>query len=226
MLAIQINLKKNSYHLGEPILLSVIYRNAGSSSVSREDPSQSFNAEIHVIDRNTKEDFYYTMGKLEVTQFGEASDEYALVEPVPDNIDIDAKGEYTFETDLNQRLFLGPGVFDCEFRDAALVSNKNTIAIWYTQDSVSLLLNLVMDSSLDYSRREWAADWLRELLPDFKVTLPPDSARTPNGVQDDSANQGEYQIFKTWWLANRDTDEVKKTLDELNDAINSGESGQ
>ncbi len=220
MLAIQINLKKTSYHLGEPIPVSVIYRNASPLNISREDPSQSFNAEMHVIDRNTKEDFYYTMGKLEVTQFGETSDEYALVEPVPENIDIDAKGEFSFETDLNQRLFLSPGVFDSEFRDGALVSNKSTVAIWYTQDSVSLLLSLVMDAALDYSRREWAVDWLRELLPDFKVKLSQDTDADDIKRQNDVANQPEYQRLKDWWLLNRDSTEVKTILEELNSTIN------
>jgi len=220
MLAIQISLKKNAYHLGEPIPASVVYRNNGTSAISLEDPSRSFNAEMHVVDRSTKEDHYYTMGKLEVTEFEGGLGEYALVEPVPDSIDIAPKADFVFETDINKRLYLGPGVFDCEFRDSDTRSNQATIAIWYTQDSVALLLGAVMDASLDYGRREWAADWLRELLPDFRVTLPPDGEE-PGSAPDDSVNQAEYQRFRAWWQENRDSAETKQTLEQLNRVINS-----
>lgn len=220
MLSIQIILEKKAYHLGEPLPISVVYRNAGSSSVKREDPSQSLNIEMHVIDRKTREDFNYTMGKIEVTQFGEVSDEYAIIEPIPGDIEIEAQTEFTFVTDLNQRLYLGPGGYDCELREHAMVSNKEAVSIWYTRDSIVLLFNLVSDSTLDYSRREWAADWLREVVPNFNIKLALDTDSDAVKSQYESANILEYKRFQQWWEANRDSKKIRMTLESINGRIN------
>jgi hypothetical protein len=215
MLSTNIVFEKIEYRLGESIPVSITYRNAGGSSVKREDPRKSLNAEMHVVDRKTKEDFTFTMGKIEVTQLGTDVDEYALVEPIPDDVEIEAEGELSFVADLNQRLYLRPGEFDCELRDRAIVSNRQTLSIRYTRESVDLLFSLVRDASRDYSRREWAADWLRKVAPkfDFRLTLDTESAEVKRRNED--ANRPVYDAFMKWWIANRNSKEVTEKLVDI-----------
>jgi hypothetical protein len=216
MLLIKITLEKTEYNLGEPLPIAVVYSNRGSTSIKKEDPLKSLNIEMHVIDKKTSEDMNYTMGKIEVTHLGGNTDEYVIVEPIPDYVEIEAGGELSFVTDVNNRLYLRPGKFECELRDGAIISNRRNFAVQYTVKSVDLLFNIVKDPTLGYSRREWATYWLEELAPDFRFKLTLDTESEEVKKQNEYANEKIYDAFSNWWKGNKDSKEVAIKLERIN----------
>lgn len=216
MLSIKIISEKEEYNLGKSLPITVTYSNRGLLSVRTEDPLKSLNVEMHVIDKKTQEDLNYTMGTIEVTQLGDNVDEYVIVEPIPDFVEIEASGELSFITDLNDRLYLRPGKFECELRDSAVISNRKNLTVKYTAESVDLLFNIVKNAELDYSRREWAADWLKELVPNFRFKLTLDTDSEEMKKQNESANKEIYDAFSNWWKSNKDSKEAAIKLKRIN----------
>ena len=197
-LPMNINFKKQSYHLGEPIPVNIVYKNDSSIEKSIDDPAESLDVSIHAVDVNNKEDFNYSMGQITTTFFDEGEDQYAMEMPVPKPITIAPMSSYQFQSDLNKRLFLRPGTFDCFLTDGDSQSEHKKITIIFKEPALSYLIASAMDEKQEYSRRKWAMEWIQEVNPAFVLKLPNESTPNNTAKEYEKFNQQRYKEFLLW----------------------------
>jgi len=197
-LPMNIYLKKQSYNLGEPIPVDIVYRNNSSKEKSLDDPSNSLNVSIHMVDEKNKEDFNYSMGQATTTIFNEDEDQYAVEIPIQKSITIAPMSSYQFQSDLNKRLFLRPGTFDCFLTDGDSQSEHKKITIIFKEPALSYLIAFAMDEKQEYSRREWAMEWIQEVNPAFVLKLPNENTPNNTAKEYERFNQQRYKEFVLW----------------------------
>ena len=211
--AMFIEFSETSYDLGKSTPVNITYENPGANGIVMENPSKSLYVTMHVVDTKTQEDMSYSMGKIEVTDIDSASGQYALVEPPNEEIQIEPKSSFTFTSDVNSRLYLRPGEFECVLIDHDdEESNRAQITIEFTKESVPDLLELARDENQDYGRREWAMDWLQELYPEFKLNLSLEDDSDYIKKQNEVCNKVIYDAFVEWWNENKDTEQMEELL--------------
>lgn len=207
-----LKISKASYFLGESIPAEIRFTNGGGKRLSREHPAKSLEVTVHFIDKKSGEDLNYTMGRLTSTIIDRAAGEYALVMPPKEKVEIEAGGTIDFTTDPDARLFLRTGRFDCLVRDHGADSNRVELAIQFTRESVDTLLALAADPAGDYSRREWAMDWLRKLRPEFRLKLSTPDHTAAVRAENETFNQPLIEKFKAWWKVHRDDPAIEAQL--------------
>lgn len=207
-----IKFSKPTFFLGESIPVEITYDNGTSETVVMDNPSKSFDVLMHSIDMKTNEDMNYTMGKVIVTDIDKASGQFALVEPPKEQIEIIPNSSFVFTSDLNERLYLRPGKFDCRLTDNGSESNHVEITIKFTKKSVDYFFRLVQDTEQIYGRREWAMEWLQVLYPDFKLNLPLEDDHDDIKRQKETSNRRVYDQFAEWWNNNKDAKYIEERL--------------
>lgn len=195
----QIKLSDKSYPLAKPFPVEITYANATGHVVVLDSPAKSLAVELHLLDLRTKEDLSYTMGKMTTTSFGGDKDQYALVTPIPEALSIAPGSSLVFMSDPNERLYLRPGKFDCFLTDPSGESNHLELTIELTRESVDSLFDLAKDEKQEYSRREWAMDWLQKLHSEFLLELPLPDATPAKRAQAEADNKVVYAGFAAWW---------------------------
>lgn len=200
------------YGLGKPIKVDVTITNTGHRVLVLDQPASSLAVEMHLVDRRTREDLSYTMGRVGTTVLPGAGDRYALVVPVAKPFQIEPRASFSFSTDPQQRLFLRPGVFDCFLTIDADHSNRIQLTVEFKRDSVDELFALARDPAQTYGRREWAMDWLAKLYPAFRLALPVPDAADAARAQMESSNRTVYESFATWWRANQQGTQMDERL--------------
>ena len=197
----KIQLTKKGYYLGEPIPVTVTYENPSRSALTLDDPAASFDVEMHLIDGTSGEDLSYTMGQSTATVLAGQDDGWALNVPVPPQVSLAPGSEYSFESDLNERLYLRPGTFDLYLTDATaeLESDHLPIKIMLEGPAVKFLAARAMTPAQGYSRREWAMEWVLEVYPDFQLRLPDRSTPPAVAAEYERHNREVYERFLAWW---------------------------
>lgn len=199
----QIKISDSPHTLGKGLPVEITFPNATGSVLTRENPETSRAVEMHVLDLKTKEDLSYPMGKVTTTIMG-PDDQYAIVVPPPQNIQIPAGGAVVFTSDLNERLYLRPGAFDAFLTEGPAASNHVDLEIHFTRESVDTLLAIAQDEKAEYGRREWAMDFLSQLQRDFKLKLPQPGDSDAQKAKAEAENKVVIAAFETWWSKNRD----------------------
>lgn len=207
-----IKLSKPTFFLGESIPVEITYENGTSETVVMHDPSKSFDVLMHLIDMKTNEDMNYTMGKVIVTDIDKASGQFVLVEPPKEQIEIIPNSSFVFTSDLNDRLYLQPGEFDCFLTDNDKESNHIKISVKLTKVSVDNLFKLAQKKETDYSRREWAMESLQVIYPGFKLKLPLENDPENIKTQKEIANTQIYNEFTEWWNNNKNAKYIEELL--------------
>ena len=184
--------------LAKPLPLEITLANPGSTPLSLDDPAQSLDLEMHLVDKGTGEDLSFTMGKISSTPLG-GGDRYAVEVPVPKPTTIAPGASLAVRPDANARLYLRPGDYEVFVTHKQARSNPVPVKIEMTRESVALLFATARDPQMPYSRREWASDWLARLYPAFRpsLALPTDAAAVR--AQQEAGNQPLYQRFAEWW---------------------------
>ena len=198
----KINLSKQTYYLGEAILVDINYQNLFSSAVSMPDPKASFDVEMHLLDVNSQEDLSYTMGQSETTVMEDDSDQWALSVPVPENISIPANGIYHFISDPNERLYLRPGKFVLFVTDPNSESERVEVTVLLNKSALKHLSSIAMAPEQGYSRREWAMTNVQSVYPKFILKLPDDSCSKTTASEYEKNNQLQYQELIQWLNSN------------------------
>jgi hypothetical protein len=207
-----IKFSKPTFFLGESIPVDITYENGTSETVVMDDPSKSLEVLMHAVDVKTNEDMNYTMGKIIVTHIDEASGQFALSEPPVEEMEIKPGSSFVFTSDLNERLFLRPGEFDCFLSDNDKESNHIKISVKLTRVSVENLFKLAQNKDTGYSRREWAMESLQILYPGFKLNLPLDNDPEDIKTQKEIANTQIYNEFTEWWNNNKNAKYIEELL--------------
>ena len=212
---LNISTANSVYALGKPIRVDVTIANTGDRTLVLDEPASSLAVEMHLVDRRTREDLSYTMGRVDTTVFPGAGDRYALVVPMGKPFQIGPHASFSFSTDPQQRLFLRPGVFDSFLTIDADQSNRIQLTVEFNRGSVDELFALARDPAQAYARREWAMDWLAKLYPAFRLALPTPDAADPSRAQLESSNRTVYESFATWWRANQQGTQMDERLQRL-----------
>lgn len=194
----KIELAKQSFYLGESIVVTVSVENNTKEALSIADPAASFDVEMHAVDKANQEDLSYTMGIVEATILEGGQDEWALSVPVPDTITIAAASAYVFETDLNERLYLRDGVFDVFVSDIESGTALEEITIKFRMAALPYLSKIAMDQQQSYSRREWAMEWIQKLYPEFILKLRSENTPAALVQKDEEYNQIQYNALVKW----------------------------
>jgi hypothetical protein len=208
----QIKLSDKSYPLAKPVPVEITYENPTGSVLVIDNPVKSLAVEMHLLDLRTKEDLSYTMGKIITTSFGGDRDAYALVTPIPEPLQIAPGASFVFSSDPNERIYLRTGKFDCFLTDASGESNHIELTIEFTRESVDGLFEMAKDEEQEYSRREWAMDWLQKLHHEFRLKLPLPGEPTAKKAQDEADNKVVYAEFAAWWNQNKRAADMDGTL--------------
>ena len=211
-----IKLNKSTYSMGESIPVQIIYENNTFEVLVTENPSKSFNVLMHFLDNMRNEDFKYTMGKIIVTIIDKKTGEYVESIPEIEQIEIAPKSSFLFITDLNDRLSLYPGEFDCFCTLGDIKSNHIKVTVTFTNESVEYFLKLVLDKKESYGRREWAMEWLQQLKPDFKLKLPNEEDEEVISEYDESYNSQKAKEFEYWWIESRNSKQVATNIEQIN----------
>ena len=207
-----IKLAKTTYFLGEAIPVEITYDNNTSETLVMENPSKSFEVLMHLVDTKCNEDFKFTMGILIVTVIDRKTREYVDVMPEIEQIEIAPKSSFLFTSDLNDRLSLYAGEFDCFLTDGDNESNHIKLNIRYTIESVNNLLKLAQNKEATYGRREWAMEWLQELYPNFKLRLSLEEDSDDIKIQNETYNKSIYNEFLNWWDDKKDSVNIEEML--------------
>jgi len=200
-----IKFNKNMYDLGTPVSIEITYDNQTDDVIVIPDPSKSLDVLMRAVDMKTNEEMNYTMGKIIVTEIDRASGQFAISEPPVSKIEIKPGLPFVTTSDLNEKLYLHPGKFDCSLKDKSEESNHVQVTIKFTKTSVDYLFGLAKDIDHTYGRREWAMEWLQKLYPDFKLNLPLEDDTSSIKTQKEASNKLVYDHFSEWWNNNKAT---------------------
>jgi|WetSurMetagenome_2_1015567.scaffolds.fasta_scaffold94054_2 hypothetical protein len=207
---------KDIFEFGDSIPAEIIFVNTSNDIlVLKENPQKSIDLVMHAVDLKTAEDLNYSIGKPEVSRFGD--DKFALAVPIKEKFEIQSKSLFSFVSDLNNRLYLAPGKYDC-FLVNYLVekSNKTTLTISFTPGSVSYLLKTSVDEREGYGKREWAYDWLKKINPQLELHLTTDGDSDDQRKTKIAFNERAYAQFRKWWEENQKTETMVKKIQQLN----------
>lgn len=184
--------------LSAPITFDVTVGNSGSQPLTLNEPTGSLTTKVHLVNRDTREDHWYALGRTTTTTLG-GGDRWALSVPAPQPVELAPNAELRFSTDAQQRLFLKPGQYDAYIEVDGRESNRVPLTLSLTRDAVLALLKTAADANQSYGRREWAMDWLAKVKPGFKLVLsePSDPAETRQAREVD--NRKALEAYVVWW---------------------------
>lgn len=200
--------------LAKPLPLDITLANPGSTPLALEDPAQSLDLEMHLVDKATGEDLSFTMGKLSSTPLG-GDDRYAVEAPIPKPTTIAPGASLAVRPDANARLYLRPGDYDVFVTHKQARSNLVPLKIEMTRESVALLFATARDPQMPYSRREWAGGWLARLYPAFRPSLALPTDAPAVRAQQEAGNQPLYQRFAEWWREQQSVPGLDERLAKL-----------
>lgn len=198
----EISFQKASYVLGEPIPVQVRYRNETRETVRIDNPEKSTGVFMHAVYQPTGEDLSYPMVPEDHIVLEPGTDEYVLSTPPVEKIEIPPGEALMFSTDLNQRVYLRRGKFDCVLTDNDVESNHVEIEIVSTRETVDYLLAYARDPNQEYGRREWAMEWLQKIDPNFELKLSDPSDSDEVKAANEARNQANIDAFTRRWNQN------------------------
>lgn len=197
--------------LGEPAMFEVAVVNPGPQPLSIDEPTGSMEVEMHLVDRQTKEDLSYAMGKA-VAMPLPGNDRWAMSVRPRQPVEIAPNASLRFTTDAGARLYLRPGTYDAYLTIEGTESNRVELTIAYSRATVALLQALAGDPAQSYSRREWATDWLARLHPKFKLALPLPDEPAASREAKEAGNRRVLEAFATWWQRAATRDDIDAIL--------------
>lgn len=211
-----IKFSKEIFEFGDAIPAEVIFVNTSNEVLQLpENPKKSVDLLMHVVNVNSLEDLNYSIGKVQVSKFG--NDQFALAVPIKEKFELQPKSVFSFVSDINDRLYLTPGKYDCFLANYLVEkSNKETITISFTAGSVSYLLKTSADDRMSYGKREWACDWLKKIDPQFELQLPLEGDSDDQRKTKKAFNERSYAQFQKWWEENQKTEACMKKIHQLN----------
>jgi hypothetical protein len=210
-----IRFPKKSFEFGDAIPAEIIFVNTSDSPKTLpQDPRKSIDLQVHAVNRKTGEDLNYLVGKIQVTNAGGMS---ALTVPVPEEIVIAPKGMLSFSSDLNDRLYLSPGEYECRLTNYSVEeSNRARISVHLTPAAYLHLLKTSIDVRQSYDRREWAQDWLKKMQPEIDLRLGLDTDAEAKRHADSAFNEKAYAKYRQWWEENRKASVFLERIRSLN----------
>lgn len=211
-----IRIPKETFELGDAVPAEIIFVNTSKAPmVLKDNPEKSRDLVMHAVHRPTGEDFTYAIGKITATSFG--SDKFALTVPPRKAFELGPDSLLSFTTDLNDRLYLSPGKYDCRLVYYTVESsNPVGISIAFTAASFLHLLKTAADGRQSYGRREWAYDWLKRAAPDLELKLVLDDEAEDRKREKTEFNDGAYARWKLWWEENQGNEEFLARIRGLN----------
>lgn len=208
-----IKIPKDTFEFGDSIPAEVIFVNtSGNPLILPEDPAKSVELLVHAVNVQTREDLNYSVAEIIINE--SADGRIAMTVPVKHKFEILPKSLYFFTTDLNKRLYLSPGNYQC-FLVNYLIEKSNcvTITVSFTTNSVLYLLNIAVDERVSYGKREWAFEWLKKVNPDLKLHLTLDKDTEAQKREKIAFNEQSYKHFKCWWeTSQKDPECIQKIL--------------
>jgi len=210
-----IKFSKETYEFGDSIPTEIIFVNTSDQPKTLpQDPSKSIDLRVHAVNRKTGEDLNYQVGKIQVTSAGET---FALAVPVPEETVISPKSMLSFSSDLNDRLYLSPGEYECRLTNYRVdESNRVRIAVHLTPAGYLYLLKTAIDARQSYGRREWAQDWLKKMQPDIELRLSQDTDAEAKKQADSAFNEKAYGKYRQWWDENHNSSVFQERVRSLN----------
>jgi hypothetical protein len=211
-----IKFSKDNFEFGESSLCEIIFVNTSSEPVNlQEDPKKSVDLLMHAVNISTKEDLNYSIGKMDVRNFGK--DQFAVAVPIKEPFEIAPRSMYFFKTDLNNELYLSPGIYECSLVNYMVEkSNAVVICIIFTTASVKILARTAVDERAGYARREWAYDWLKKIDPELQLHLTNDSDSDAQKKDKITFNQQSYLKFLNWWEENSKKEKYQELIRDIN----------
>ena len=206
---------KQEYILGEPIKAEIRIVNSSDHAREMDNPSKSLYLVMHAVDLANKEDYTYAMGEYSATDIDRKSGQYALVAPPREKITLKAGEEFRFATDLNERLFLRQGAFECFLKDEDQVSNQVRIDIRFCPESIELLLKHAKNDKAEYSRREWSMELIQEIYPRFVLKLPLPEEPGDTISMKRIHNATVIKEFEQWWSSSKNSEEVRNSFNQM-----------
>lgn len=205
---------KSVYYLGEAIPVDVVVSNPKDATVILENPSTSPDVIMHFVAANDQHDYYYSMQKTTVLTIDASKDQYATIDPPKQEISLLPSGTFQFTTDVNDRLFVAAGKYDCFVTSNADTSNHIPIQVAFNASSVDHLFTIVKDNSIEYSRRKWAMEALQIIQPSFKPGLFLDNVSESEKKSQELHNIPVYKAFTDWWQKNKTSIQVTRKFDQ------------
>jgi hypothetical protein len=207
---------KEIYEFGDVIPAEIIFVNTSSQPlILKENPEKSIDLVMHAVDHKTTEDFNYSIGKIKVS--GTPDGKFALAVPVKEDFVMEPKSMLSFNSDLNERLYLAPGKYLCYLTNY-LVQRSNEISIEIIPTAVSFinLLKIAVDERQSYGKREWAHDWLKKILPEIDIRLSLDTDSVVKKQENSTFNERAYGQYKKWWEENQKSPKFLDHIQKLN----------
>jgi hypothetical protein len=211
-----IKFSKDNFEFGESCLCEIIFVNTSNEPVNlQENPKKSVDLLMHAVNIATNEDLNYSIGKMEIRNFGK--DQFAVAVPIKEPFEIAPRSMYFFKTDLNNELYLSPGTYECSLVNHMVEkSNKVVVSITFTTASVKILARTAVDERVIYARREWAYDWLKKIDPELQLHLTQDSDSDAQKKEKVTFNQQSYQKFLSWWEENSKKEKYQELIRNIN----------
>lgn len=211
-----IRIPKETFELGEAVPAEIIFVNTSKAPmVLKDNPRKSLDLVLHAVHQPTGEDFTYAIGKVTATRSG--PDKFALAVPPRQAIELGPDSLLSFATDLNDRLYLSPGRYECRLvYYTAESSNPVGLAIAFTSASFLHLLKTAADGRQSYGRREWAYEWLKRVQPDLELKLALDDEAEDAKREKAAFNDRAYARWKQWWEENQGGEDFLKRIQGLN----------
>lgn len=211
-----IRIPKETFELGDSVPAEIIFVNTSKAPmVLKDNPQKSLDLVMHAVHRPTGEDFTYAIGKVTATHAGQ--DKFALTVPPRQAFELGPDSLLSFPTDLNDRLYLSPGRYDCRLVYYTVESsNPVSFTSAFTPGSFLLLLKTAADGRQSYGRREWAYDWLKRAQPDLELKLPMDDEAEDAKREKAAFNDRAYARWKQWWEENQGSEDFLQRIRGLN----------
>ena len=209
-----IKLDKTSYFMGEAMPMTVTFENPSKDTVVLENPSKSSNVVIHLVDSSDHHDYFYTMGKIEISMIDRKTDRYVALGAPKEVISIAPSSSFGFITNVNERLYLEPGNYNCYVTESNNQSNQVEIKISFNELSVICFFKMVQNKNMGYGVRDWAMKGIQRIYPRFKLNLSTENDPEDNKAKKEAGNIPVYQEFAEWWKKNKDTKEIKNLFNQ------------
>jgi hypothetical protein len=213
---ISLSTDATEFVVGGSIPIKLAYKNTTAAQVAFKEPLKTWEAQFRVVSGDTPPQDR-PFGKLS-SYTTPAGVERRTVEAAK-LITLEPRDEVTFDYDVGARwpeLFL-PGVVHVSVVDLngdpwRAASNELNWRIVFTPESVDHLLAILGGAKSSLDSKQFAMHWLHTLNAGFLFSLEQENATTTR------ANKAALKSFRTWWAANRNTDDVAKQLAAINRA--------
>jgi hypothetical protein len=220
--AILVDADKARYVVGEPINVSVVYRNSSEAPWRMVQPDTCTSVR-YTLDGKKNSIGSYTFRKVTTVASYDADGGRfdAYLAPKAKWLVIPPGKEHRLEADIyfGQWLgHLGPGEWVVWAHHPILDqdSNRFKFRIDFTRDSVSTILDLVRDPATPASQTRSFAKWLQKLKPDLIFEWPVWSDTAEQYERKSRLIEDELDRFADWWKQQSGSKTVEKRISTIN----------